>query len=224
MRRVKKDDAFDIDPAVGMADIFALVFRRAVMAGRGLILAARCRRCALPLFVGRGVVVTSPRFLQLGAGVTLGDYCRLDCLGTKGIKIGDAVTLRRGVHIEVTSVLRELGEGCVLGDRVGISEGTFIGAKGLLTIGDDTIIGPQCTLVAEDHVFAATDRPIREQGVTRAGVAIGSDCWFGAGVRVLDGVAIGRGCVVGAGAVVTRDLPDMSVAAGVPARVVGVRS
>ena len=51
-------------------------------------------------------------------------------------------------------------------------------------------------------------------------VAIGHDCWFGANVVVCPGVTIGDGCVIGAGSVVTRDIPSMSFAAGVPCRVV----
>ena len=51
-------------------------------------------------------------------------------------------------------------------------------------------------------------------------VHIGSDCWFGASVTVCPGVTIGDGCVIGAGAVVTRDIPPRTFAAGVPCRVV----
>jgi acetyltransferase-like isoleucine patch superfamily enzyme len=47
--------------------------------------------------------------------------------------------------------------------------------------------------------------------------------WIGIGARITDGVGIGSGSVIGAGAVVTRDVPDFSIAAGVPARVIGNR-
>jgi len=222
-RRVKNDDAFDIDAAVGLGVLTGELCRRSVMAARGLALAARARGFAFPVFVGRGVVVTSPRYLHLSRGVTIGDYCRLDCLGKTGVVLGEGATLRRGVHIEVTSVLRDLGEGCVVGDRVGISEGSFLGAKGLISIGSDSIIGPQTILVAESHVFAERGRTVRSQGVTRRGISVGRDCWIGGGVSVLDGVSIGEGCVVGAGSVLTRDLPDWSVALGSPAHVVRLR-
>ena len=52
---------------------------------------------------------------------------------------------------------------------------------------------------------------------------MGDNVWLGAGASVLDGVTLGRDVVVGAGAVVTSDLPDGSVAVGVPARVVRSR-
>jgi acetyltransferase-like isoleucine patch superfamily enzyme len=56
--------------------------------------------------------------------------------------------------------------------------------------------------------------------VKRFGITIGDDCWIGNRATILDGVRIGRGCVIGAAAVVTRDLPEFSVAVGVPARIV----
>ena len=218
VRRLKQDDAFDIDPDLPLGALLDFALQRAVMAVRGLGLSLRTRRFVVPVFVGRGVVVTNPRSLRLGRAVTIGDFCRLDCLGRTGIVLGDGVTLRRGVQIEVTSVLRQLGEGCVVGNRTGISEGTFVGAKGLVTIGSDAMIGPQCVIVSENHVFDEIERPIREQGVSRIGVAIGSDCWLGAGVRVLDGVKIGTGAVVGAGAVVIHDIAARAVEAGIPAK------
>jgi maltose O-acetyltransferase len=50
-------------------------------------------------------------------------------------------------------------------------------------------------------------------------VRVGAGSWLGIGVAVLPGVTIGEGCVVGANAVVTSDLPDYSIAVGVPARI-----
>lgn len=220
VRRLKGDDAFDIDSAIGVGALAGFIWRRAVMAGRGLWLALRTGRLVFPVFVGRRVAVHAARHLHLMPGVTIEDDCRLDCLGRTGVHLGRGVTLRRGVQIEVTSVLRELGEGCVLGDRVGVSEGCFLGAKGLLRIGDDTIIGPGTILVAENHVWGSGETPIREQGVTRLGIEVGCDCWIGAHVTVLDGVSIGDKCVVGAGAVVNKNLASAVVGVGVPVRVV----
>ena len=218
-RTLKGDQNFDLDPAIGGGVLAGAMLRRGVMALRGLLLAAGSGRFAFPVFVGRGVVVHNKRHLKLSSGVTIEDFCRLDCLGTRGVELAKGVTLRRGVHIEVTSVLRELGVGCIIGERVGFSEGCYIGAKGLLEIGADTMLGPGCVVVAESHRFEERARPIREQGETRLGVSLGSDCWIGAGATVLDGVTIHDGCVVGAGAVVTKSLPAYSVAMGVPARV-----
>ena len=66
-------------------------------------------------------------------------------------------------------------------------------------------------------------QPIWQQGEKRLGIVIEDDVWIGSGVRVMDGVRIGRGSVIGAGTVVTKSIPENSVAVGVPARIVGRR-
>jgi acetyltransferase-like isoleucine patch superfamily enzyme len=171
-----------------------------------------------PVFVGRGVVVTDAGNLRLSPGVTINDFCRLDCLGRAGIVLGPGATLRRGAQIEVTSTLEELAVGCRIGARVGIGEGSFIGAKGLVTIDDETNLGPGVKVIAENHGFSDTGKPIREQALSRRGIRIGRDCWLGANVVVVDGVTVGDGAVVAAGAVVATDVEPMAVVAGVPAR------
>lgn len=218
-RRLKDDETFDIDSALRPGDLIGVVIRRATMALRGVFLTIRTRSLVIPVFIGRGVRVTGARHLTLSPGVTIDDYCRLDCMGHSGIELGRGVTLRRGAQIEVTGVLRHLGSGIVVADRVGISEGCFVAAKGPVTIGADTIIGPGTHIIAENHVFTDRDRSIQSQGVSREGIHIGADCWLGAHVTVLDGVSIGRGTVVGAGAVVNRDIDEYSIAVGMPARV-----
>jgi len=222
-RRLKGDDTFDLDPSLRAGDLSGFVFGRATMALRGAFLSLRTRAWVFPVFVGRGVKVTGARHLRLSPGVTIDDYCRLDCLGDTGVRLGRGVTLRRGAQIEVTSVLRRLGSGIVVGDRVGISEGCFIAAKGPIVIGADTIIGPGTRVIAENHIFSSRDLSIQSQGVTREGITIGTDCWLGAGATVLDGVTIGQGAVLGAGAVVNKDVGEYCVAVGVPARVLRLR-
>jgi len=96
-----------------------------------------------------------------------------------------------------------------------------------VTIGDHCNFGPNVTIVTPLHPMLALERRgMRcDDGVTRflcyaKPVTIGNDCWFGAGAVICPGVHIGDGCVIGAGSVVTRDIPDNSFAAGVPARVI----
>ena len=111
-------------------------------------------------------------------------------------------------------------------------------AVGDVTIGDYTRIGIHCTVIgpvcighhvnlaqgitvtALNHNFADTNRRIDEQGISTKPVVIGDDVWIGANAVILPGVTIGRHVVVAAGAVVTKDVPDSCVVAGVPAKVV----
>ena len=96
-----------------------------------------------------------------------------------------------------------------------------------VTIGDDCNFGPGVTIVTPMHPMLPDERKVMldERGERKhlcwaEPVHIGSDCWFGASVTVCPGVTIGEGCVIGAGAVVTRDIPPRTFAAGVPCKVI----
>lgn len=97
----------------------------------------------------------------------------------------------------------------------------------MVTIGDHNNFGPNVTIVTPIHPMIATERKVLYNPEGKPcrlcyakPVVIGSDCWFGANVVVCPGVTIGDGCVIGAGAVVTRDIPANSFAAGNPCRVI----
>ena len=100
------------------------------------------------------------------------------------------------------------GERLTMGANSGISPMTQINAAGGVTIGDNVLIGPGCTIWSQNHRFTSRDVPIDEQGYERSPVVIGDDVWLAAGVIVLPGVTLARGTVVAAGAVVTRSSQD----------------
>ena len=85
-------------------------------------------------------------------------------------------------------------------------------------IGDNVMIGPNTTISTVGHPLSPKKR--RQHLGQASEIRIGNDVWLGANVTVLPGVTIGNNVVVGAGAVVTKDIPDNSLAVGVPARVV----
>lgn len=97
------------------------------------------------------------------------------------------------------------------------------GAEGRITLGNGVRIAAHGMFIAANHNFADATRPIHGQGVTPGAITIEDDVWIGGGVHVVAGVTIGHGCVIGAGSVVTKDIPPMSVAVGVPARVIKTR-
>lgn len=84
-----------------------------------------------------------------------------------------------------------------------------------VVIGDDVRIGPNARFHAAGHDVDST--VFAESG---GDIVIGSRSWIGAGAMILSGVRVGEGAVVAAGAVVTRNVPDYAVVAGVPARVI----
>ena len=78
-----------------------------------------------------------------------------------------------------------------------------------------------CYLTDHDHDWLDPEDPIRfNSRLLATPTRIGDDCWLGEKVAVLRGVTIGRGCIIGAHSVVTRDLPERTVAVGAPARVI----
>lgn len=106
-----------------------------------------------------------------------------------------------------------------------VGEGSFINSglqvisAGKVKIGRYCFIGPNCQLFTPNH---HTSNPmLRRQGWQYdAPITIGDDCWLGGSVIVLPGVTIGNDVVIGAGSVVTRDIPDHSMAVGNPARII----
>jgi galactoside O-acetyltransferase len=111
-----------------------------------------------------------------------------------------------------------------LGLGVSINRNVIIDAShGEINIGDNVAIGPNTVLRAADHVFSNPNELIKNQGHKGGYIRIEEDSWLGTGVVVLRNVTVGKGSVIGAGAVVTRDVPPFSIAAGVPARVIGKR-
>ncbi|KAI8938039.1 hypothetical protein NX059_005711 [Plenodomus lindquistii] len=88
----------------------------------------------------------------------------------------------------------------------------------LVTIGDRCMFGPNVSIFAATHEVEVQSR--RDNVEYGRPVTIGDDCWIGGNVVILPGVTIGRGCTVGAMSVVSRDIPDFSVAMGQPAKVV----
>lgn len=107
-----------------------------------------------------------------------------------------------------------------VGRRTTIPNTSVIDGRGGLTIGDDCLLGFENIILTSSHASDRIDVPIVEQGMVDGPVTIGDDVWTGCRVVVLPGVKIGSHCVIGAGSVVTKDIPDWSVAGGVPARVI----
>ena len=89
-----------------------------------------------------------------------------------------------------------------------------------IDIGDDVAIGPNVYITDHNHRYDDITAPIAGQWLAQDSVRIGAGSWLGTGVIVLPGSDIGVHVAVAAGSVVRGRLPDRSVAAGAPARVV----
>ncbi|MCC5952880.1 MAG: acyltransferase [Acidimicrobiia bacterium] len=107
-----------------------------------------------------------------------------------------------------------------LGDRCLIGRGSSIIGHAYIELGDDVWTGYDVRITDMNHGYEDIAFPISGQWQQASPVVIGDRSWLGHHVVVLPGVTIGRHVTVGAGSVVTEDLPDYSVAVGVPAKVV----
>ncbi|MGI8881176.1 MAG: acyltransferase [Jatrophihabitans sp.] len=130
------------------------------------------------------------------------------------LTIGPWVHLGHGVAVRCHEGTLRIGAKCVLGRYTTIN--TYLD----VAIGDSTIVADWVYISDFDHKTADVTVPIKDQGIVKSPVRIGSDVWLGTKVTVTRGVDIGDGCVVAANAVVTRDLPAYSVSAGIPALVI----
>ncbi len=153
---------------------------------------------------------------RLGHGADVYGGARIVPHGPGAITIGDRFRMLRNATVNTLGP-----SGCIrIGSNVHVGESTMITAHSRVTIGDDTIIGPQNMIVDVDHVIEDRDVPIRSQGLLSRPITIGANVWISSHCIILKGVTIGRGAVLGAGAVVTHDVPPFAVMVGNPARVI----
>lgn len=134
------------------------------------------------------------------------------------IRFGAGTDIRPYSRIITSSGPITFGRGC------GLNCFSYIAAgKAPITIGDHVRIGSHVSIIATNKLFDDPTKLIVEQGTSEKGITIEDDVWIGSHSVIVDGVRIGKGSVIGAGAIVTRDIPPMSVAVGNPARVIRKR-
>jgi acetyltransferase-like isoleucine patch superfamily enzyme len=166
---------------------------------RDRVRAARARRRAgveiagAAVVLGRGVVfdLAPGARVTIGAGVDLGDRCRFH--------------LGPGAVVTIGATTR-LGERCV------------ITARERVTVGAGCLLADEVVLVDASPTYADPERPLREQSLATAPVAIGDAVRIGPSAAILRGVSVGTGAAIGAHAVVTHDVAAGGAVDGMPVR------
>jgi acetyltransferase-like isoleucine patch superfamily enzyme len=174
-------------------------------------------------------------------GQLLGRYLRRRFFTAAGRRwrTNGLVFFGRGLELEIAVKGRvDFGRFVWIGDKTKIRC-----HEGRVEIGDKTVMGQECTISAYQHVrigqqcviadramfidfdhgVVEVERPIRQQGIYKRDVIVGSNVWIGYGACVLRGVSVGDNSIVGTNSVVTKDVPANAVVAGIPARIIRMR-
>ncbi|MEL6864882.1 MAG: acyltransferase [Bacteroidota bacterium] len=215
----QKNPQFQLDPQVGLGDLWGLIIQKMISRIRGFRLYLSGHWTG-PVFLGRSVRIFGKGHFRFGPWLQLEEGVYLHALSKEGLHLGSNVRIGPYCRLECSGSYQDLGKGIRIGNNVGLGAFAFIGGAGGVEIGDDCIIGQYLSCHPENHLFDDTQQLIRLQGHSRKGIRIGNNCWIGAKVTVLDGVEVGEHCVIAAGAVVTKDFPPYSVIGGVPARLI----
>jgi acetyltransferase-like isoleucine patch superfamily enzyme len=153
---------------------------------------ALARVCGDGVTIGRGVLCRHPETFEVGSGVFIGDQ----------------------------AILQGRFDGrCLIGDHAWIGPQSYFDARDLV-IEEYVGWGPGARVLGSMHTGLPADVPIIQTDLTIQPVRIGAWADIGVNAVVLPGVTVGKGAIVGAGAVVTRNVPDFAIVAGVPARFV----
>lgn len=124
-------------------------------------------------------------------------------------------TIDRTVAV-FTPLYINYGKHTTIGKNVFINFNCTILGLGGITIEDNVLIGPNVSLLSEGHPIEPDDR----HSLIPKPIHIKKNVWIGAGACILQGVTIGENAIVGAGAIVSKDVADNTVVAGIPAKVI----
>lgn len=109
----------------------------------------------------------------------------------------------------------DCGKNIRIGENVFINSNCTMQDQGGIYIGDNVLIGHNACLLTLNH----NEDPKKRANLMPSPIKIGNGAWLGSNVTVLPGVSIGDGAIVAAGAVVTKDVDENTIVAGIPAKV-----
>jgi acetyltransferase-like isoleucine patch superfamily enzyme len=157
--------------------------------------------------------ILNPECITFGDNVWLGPGCFI-----AAVKQYPSPSLR---HPQQRDDVQTFVPRIRIGDRVTSSGNLVLGAVRQIDIGDDVMFAFNVTILDNLHGFENPYVPYKYQALQRiAPVQVGRGCWIGQNAVIMPSVKIGEMSIIGANSVVTRSIPDRSIAVGAPARVI----
>lgn len=123
-------------------------------------------------------------------------------------------------HFDASNLVKlpfytDFGGNISFGKNISINCGVMFTDLGGIVIDDEVAIGPRVSLITVNHL----QDPKKRHFLDLAPVHLKQNCWIGANAVILPGVTVGKNSIVAAGAIVTKDVPDNTIVAGVPAKI-----
>ena len=144
--------------------------------------------------------MVTPRYIELGENVVVNFNPRIEGVSRYNDKrFSPRIIIHNGVHIQ---------------------QNCHITCANLIEIGKNTAIAANVSITDINHPYKDVNIPIDKQDIEVKFVKIGEECKINNNVVILPGVTIGKHVTIGANSVVNKDIPDYSVAVGIPAKVI----
>jgi acetyltransferase-like isoleucine patch superfamily enzyme len=163
-------------------------------------------------------------FASKGRNLSVHFTSQLDRQRAVRISIGNSVSLRKDVCLNVATEDPTGEPVIVIDDNCSIGYGSMVSAKNRIHLERDVLVGQQVVIQDHNHAYEDIMKPIAKQGITEGGrIRIGQGSWIGRGSAIMCArgeLTIGRNCVVAAQSMVTRSIPDYSVVFGSPAAII----
>jgi len=166
------------------------------------------------------------RFLVPRWAISLYYFLKYRCkVSTRAeVELSPLLSIGRGSEVSSFTKIKASYGPLQIGKNCFIGAGCFISShQGGVTIGDDCLISPNVTIIANNYNYHRLDVIFREQGCSSKGVRIGANVWIGCGASILDGAQIGSGVIVTPNSVVAGKVPDHAIVQGNPAKIIFTR-
>jgi len=169
------------------------------------------------------VSLTYP-FASIGRNVSFHFTSQISRQRATRISLGNSISLRKDAWLNVATE-DPTGEPIIIvEDNCHIGYGSIISAKNRVHLERDVLVGQLVLIIDHNHAYEDIAVPIVKQAITEGGkIRIGEGSWIGRGAAIIcpkGELTIGRNCVIAVNSVVTQSIPDFSLVAGYPAKII----